>query len=311
MRKLPRHSRGNDARASSVFSPREAVGIAVAIASFAPFAMGCLPGDTRPVPERVDVTAEPGQGLTLGIDTADGWRITFDRFLLALGNVDFDSRDPACNSYAEARYDRVFDFTVAGREKLGTAYGLGTCRIEFRLRAPSFDAILGPGATASDVTFMRMRGTDRHAEDDRVSVRAIGAAVRGPETKQFEWVFRRSYEITNCEVEGGGFSTTVELTEASSSELRIEVRPEELFRSRPDDSADLRFQPMADADVDADGVVTLDELSGAPPPVVDAAGAGGADAEAGAPASLESLVYTGLLPRVLRVAGGGPCEEEE
>lgn len=317
---LPRISRSPGARAVSVV--RRGGAAALAVGAWAALgATGCLPGDTRPVPERVDATVEPGPGLRDGIVTADGWTISLQRFLLATGNLDFENDDVTCNSYAEARYDRLFDFTaVTGREKLGTAYGLGSCAVEFRLRAPSFDVLLGPGATASDVEFMRIEASDRFEEGERVSLLAIGTATRGEEKKQFEWVFRRSYELTNCKKDGGGFTTTLELTEGASSELRIEVRPEELFRSLPDDAAELRFQPMADADADGDGAVTMEELSKAPPPVVGSGELGGGapetgdggppDAGAEAPKSLEALLYDELLMRVLRVAGGGACEEE-
>lgn len=286
-----------------------------AIAWGAALAAGCLPGDTRPVPERVDATVEPGPGLTYGIETADGWTIAFDRFLLAAGNFDFEEDDGTCNSYAEARYDRLFDFAaVKGRQKLGTAYGLGTCRTEFRLRAPSFDAILGPGTTADDVAMMRAEATDRFADDERMSVLAIGKATRGNESKRFEWVFRQSYEITDCKaLDGEGFVTTLTLTEGASSGLPIEVRPEELFRAKADDGAEFLFQPMADADADGDGAVTFDELSKAPRPVVeDPDGGAGGSPDAGSPgASLEGMVYKELLPRVLRISGGGSCEVDE
>jgi hypothetical protein len=273
---------------------------------------GCLPGDTRPVPESLYVTAEPSQALTQGVETSDGWRITFDRFVIAIGNVDFEEDDGPCTSYAEAHYERLFDFTVAGREKVGTIYGLGTCRVGFRLRGPSFDALLGPGATEADRALMQERAADRFAEDERASVLAIGSGARGDEVKRFEWIFRRSYKLTSCASEAGGLSTTVELTEAAASELRLEVRAEELFRSIADDRADLWFQPIADADADADGLVTLDELSIAPRPAVDSGelGPAGSDMAEGPPQSLEHLVYEELLPRVLRVLGGGPCEAE-
>lgn len=282
-------------------------------------AAGCLPGDTRPVPERVDATIEPGPGLVNGIETADGWKIYFDRFLLAAGNFDFEEDDGTCNSYAEARYDRLFDFAVAfGRQKLGTAYGLGTCRVEFRFRAPSFDAILGQGTTAEDVAMMRLRATDRFSEDERVSLLAIGKASKGGASKRFQWVFRQSYEITDCKsFSGDGFVTTLTLTEAASSELPIEVRAEELFRSSADDGAELLFQPIADADADGDGDVTFDELSKAPRPVPESPGGGlgglsdAGVVDAGAEASLEGLIYKELLPRILRVSGGGSCEVDE
>lgn len=281
-------------------------------------AAGCLPGDTRPKPTSLYVTAEPSQGLKVGVDTEDGWKITFERFLLGIGHVDFEEDDAACNPYAEARYTRLFDFTVAGREKVGTVYGLGTCRVEFRLRDPQLDALIGPGATASDVTFMRTSGTDRFADDAHASVVVVGAGTRGDVTKRFEWVFRRSYEITSCTTDSGGSATTFVLTEGGSRELRIEVRGEELFRSLAEEGADLRFQPIADADTDADGVVTLDELSKAPGPPAGTGGASGTSSGAAPGAaedpseeSLEHLIYGELLPRVLRVAGGGRCEAEQ
>jgi len=297
----------------------EHVALALALASLA---TACLPGDTRPEPASVYVTVEPSERVALGIETDDGWRITFDRLVLAVGNIDFEEDDAACNPYAEAHYDRLFDFAVTGREKVGTAYGLGTCRIEFRLRSPSFDALLGPGATARDVAFMRIRGTDRFSGDEQASVLTIGAAVRGDVAKRFDWVFRRSYEITSCETEAGGFATTLELAEGAAGELRLEVRGEELFRSLADDRAQLRFQPLADADADADGLVTLDELSKAPRVPVGSGGLGpgngstgeGSGAAPEAPAdpsgSLEYLIYEELLPRLLRVRGAGPCETE-
>jgi hypothetical protein len=141
-------------------------------------------------------------------------------------------------------------------------------------------------------------------------------------TKRFEWLFRRSYKIKNCEAAGGGLATKLELTGGAAGELRIEVRGEELFRSLADDRADLWFQPIAGADADADGAVTLDELSRAPRPLVEIGGVGGGggssgagsgappEGEVGASGSLEQLIYEELLPRLLRVAGGGPCEAE-
>jgi hypothetical protein len=107
--------------------------------------------------------------------------------------------------------------------------------VELQRRDPSFDALLGPRVTASDLAFMRIRGTDRFTRSE--GVRAIGAAARGDEVKRFEWLFRRSDELTDREVEGGGYATPLRLTEAASSELRLEVRGEELFRASADEGA--------------------------------------------------------------------------
>ena len=264
-------------------------------------ASGCLPGDTRPAPQSLLVTAEPSPATEAGFETADGFRVEFERLVLALGSVDFEEDDASCNSYAEAYYDRLFDFAVAGREKVGTVYGLGTCRVEFRLRSPSADALLGPGATPADKVFMRTRASDPYAEAENASVLATGAATRGDVRKRFGWVFRRSYEITDCEGQGGeGLATTVLLREGESGELPLEVRGEELFREGPDDSAPLLFARIASADADRDGVVTLDELPLVPSFTVPEA-----------TDSLARVVYEDLLPRLVRVRGGGACRTEE
>lgn len=292
--------------------PLPSLALLAPLAVVSSLALSCLPGDTRPPPESVYVTAEPGEALRAGFETADGWQITFGRLVLAVGNVDFEWEDTTCTSYAEANYDRLFDFAVAGREKVGTVYGIGTCNVEFRLRRPSFDVLLGPGVTAEDVAFMRRRATDRFVEDEGVSVIAVGSAARGDERRNFKWLFRQSYDLTNCADGSGGYTTKVELTEGAASELRLEVRGEELFRASADDSAELRFQPLADADADGDLSITLDELSRAPRPLEEIGEGEDAGVDAGAePESLEDLVYGKLLPRLLRVKGGGACEAEQ
>ncbi|AKT41081.1 hypothetical protein [Chondromyces crocatus] len=292
---------------------------------------GCLPGDTRPVPESFYVSVEPSEALRSGFDTDDGWHITFDRLVAAVGNIDFMWEDTSCNTYAEARYDRLFDFTRIEREKVGTAYGIGTCRVEFRLRSPSLDTILGAGVTQKDVETMRQRGTDRFATDEQVSVMVTGRATREGVEKRFDWRFRRSYEMSNCKAEEGGFITTVELSENGASEMRLELRAEELFRVTAEEESGFHFQPLADADTDGDGAVTFDELSKVevtPGPLGGTGGEGGGTGGGlgsgagqpsgpigpidipGTPATLESQIYVYLLPRILRVAGGGTCEIE-
>jgi hypothetical protein len=315
---------GTFQRMSSLFGPAGGARALVALAlALSTAAAGCLPGDTRPPPESVYVTAEPSAAVQGGFDTADGFRVTFDRLLLGVGNIGFEDDDAACNVYAEAWYDRLFDFTVTGREKVGTVYGLGACRLQFRVREPSSEALLGAGVTAADLALMRVRLPDHYTKERQASVVVTGSAARGGEAKRFAWAFRRSYGYTDCETSAGGFSTTLALAEGGASALRLEVRGEELFRAFAKDRADLLFQPMADADADADGEITLDELAKAPRPAVDPGEMEPGDAPASAgealppdvdpdvdPGSMEYLVYEELLPRLLRALGGGPCKAE-
>src|SRR4051794_9562180 len=53
-------------------------------------AISCLPGDTRPPPASVPVFVIANESTLKGIDAAsteDGWSISFDRFLIGLGNA--------------------------------------------------------------------------------------------------------------------------------------------------------------------------------------------------------------------------------
>lgn len=94
---------------------------------------------------------------------------------------------------------------------------------------------------------MRVEATDRYAEDDGVSVMAIGSAEKDGVTKRFEWLLRKSYELTNCEKkEGGGsgeYATSVRLETSDALEMWFEMRGEELFRTEADDEAPIRFEP--------------------------------------------------------------------
>ncbi len=280
-------------------------------------AAACLPGDGRPEPGRVYVTAEPSEGTRAGFVTSDGWAVTFERFLTALGDTDLESPggrdDDACTAYSEARYEWLFDFTVAGREKVGVVHGLGSCLVELRLRGPSDDAVLGAGATGEDADAMRPRASDAYADDERVTLVARGTAALGGVTKRFDWRFRRSYEVGACPTSAGGRAANVlDLEGGDDEELRMIVRGEELFRRGPSDAAPLEFGLLAAADTDADGAVTLDELALAPAPPDVAAFV---DPPEGAeplepPASLADLVYVHLLPRIVRVDGSLACEME-
>jgi hypothetical protein len=282
---------------------------ALSLVSFFGLAASCLPGDERPIPASVYVFAEPSAATRDGFITDDGWTISFDRFLTALGDVDLDA-DPdsnleTCSDYSETNYDRLFDFTQVTSEKIGIVYGLGTCSVEFRLRSPSDDALIEAGATEVDVETMRERATDAYVEEQRTAVWVIGTATKGDEVRSFDWLFRTSYEIDRCtSSDGEKYVSVVSLEGAARVELRVEVRGEELFRSVDEDAAPFLFEPFANADADEDTILTLEELDAVPyfaPPEEDET----------APETLGALVYQVLVPRVARLGDAGPCEAEE
>jgi hypothetical protein len=290
-------------------------------------AAGCLPGDERPEPASLLVSAQPSEATAGGFTTADGWTVRFDRFVTALGDIRLHGApdghggddDATCNDYAETHYEWLFDMTVAHGVKVGLAHGLGTCSIEFSFRSPSNDTVLGAGATPSDLAFMLERGTDAYADDERASLVVSGTASRGDVEKRFRWVFRHRYELDECPNESGqGYVSVLGMQGGEALTRSIVVRGEELFRAYPDDDAPFLFDRFAQADGgaedDGDGMITLEELddveaprirglgglSGPSPP-----GVGGAQGP-----SMRVLVYILLLPRIARIAGGGMCLAE-
>jgi hypothetical protein len=256
------------------------------------------------------VRASPESSTTDGFSTDDGWQIQFDRLVTALGDVRLE--EDSCTPYGETRYEWLFDFTVATDEKVGIVYGLGTCDLEFRIKGPSNDTVLGAGVDDSDLVYMRTELTDAYTEDQEISLWVIGSAHKGDVEKRFEWIFRQDWELRECEdANGKPTYSVVELESGAELDRQIEVRGKELFRTYADDEAELQFDLYAGADTDNDGYVTLDELNQLPAPIPPESFQDEEDwSEDDLDKTLRDLIYENLAPRVARLAGGGACEED-
>jgi hypothetical protein len=263
------------------------------------------------------VEARASDALRDGFVTDDGWSVELERFVTALGGVDLDDPDDfqvdSCTSYSETNYEWLIDFAAASTEKVALVYGLGDCLVEWRFRGPSADTVLGAGAREEDLARMTLDGSDAYAEQRSTSLVVVGRARRGDVEKRFAWEFRRSFEVGECTRSDGTepSASLFELEGEGEASLLIEVRGEELFREIADDTAPLTFDAFALADRDEDGEITLGELLQVPAlaqPPVDPELA--EDDPIDAITTLRDVVYLRNLPRVTRVAGGGPCTTE-
>jgi hypothetical protein len=301
------------------------------------FSCACLPNDTRKPPGSVLVTIASDGVAASGIPssvTLDGWSISFERVLVALGDVSLDG--DSCDVYSDSSYDRIFDMKTAGKQKVSIVYALGHCDFGFRVSSPNADTVVGQGATDADKTMMRTPASDAFTTDSGMSLYVRGHATRGDVTKTFEWPFRFRARYERC-------STSPDLSMSNSTSdtgldfrgnvaqsVFIEVRPGVLFANRLDTTlAQPRFQVFADADTvtgNDDGAVTLDELarvSLAQSGFVDLHGSADAGPFAGVDAgyvrsvhlafdggsgpSLEDYIYLVLFPAVVRYDGNGVC----
>ena len=276
---------------------------------------GCLPGDTRPPPAVIHFTVEPSPAVTKGVTTMDGWHISFERLLIGIGDAGLGSPGngdgniyySACTSYANARYERLFDVTVGGRQPLSDIYGLGTCGVSFSVTVPAWrDTPRGAGVSAKDLAFMRDSAHTTAESNHSRSVYVRGQATRDTTTKRFDWSFGVPYFLRGCVGAGGvGFASDVVLTSGAELSLPVVIHGEELFRENRSDESPLRFDALAEADADGDQMITLEELRG----VVDTsteADAGFTSADGGAQ-SIRDLVYYGLALRMMRLRDSGPC----
>jgi hypothetical protein len=327
---------------------RAAFVVSAALGAAAVATYACVPADTRPPPASLTLTVSPSEAAMNGVVTADGWKVTFDRVILALGN---EGLGDSCTVYGEADYDRIIDLSAGPRQKLGILHALGKCDLRFRMSPPSFDAVLGSGVTEEDKIRMSVPlvdpylaqggggggGGDQATRGAGTAIAILGTAWRNGIRKQFYLIYRRRVRFQRCTPDApppdASFATlastaafsdagaSVDLPEPADVVFDLRVEPEAILRDDLNPTAaSLRFDPFAAADVDGDGLITLDELRQIPISqvrkdagafeagtyVVDDAGA----LQRGRPVVIESLgdyVYELLVPTLIRFRGDGWC----
>jgi hypothetical protein len=294
----------------------------------------CLPTDTRPPPAEITVTVSSSDFTRTGIDpafTADGFAISFQRVLVSLGGIQVgdDNQIAGCSEYSDPGYTRLFDFVqVDTSEKLGLAYALGRCPFGYVVRYPNANTILAKGASVADLELMRTPDSDLLVKDGGIAVYMQGEARRDDEIKRFSWAFRKRIGYHRCWVEEGETKRNlIELESGVPTSVNIEIQAEALFRPGLDPAL-FHFEPYARSDVDADGEITLDELTimsideltadglyvpssveppeGEPEPDVEI----GCFDEERRPVKLSTLAdytYCSLVPRIARFKGNGDC----
>jgi hypothetical protein len=206
-------------------------------------------------------------------------------------------------------------------QKVNLLYGLGSCRVDFRVAYPGNNGLPGAGVTDEEVRFMRTQGSDRFTTNQGMNAYVRGAARRLDQTKTFAWSFRQNWYYLGCgEPNDPGPPTGLALSGGEEVMANIEVKATELFRyALAPGERQVLFDPMALADTQSgnhDDDVSLDELSklrAYGPSVLNAPEGTEADADADIPGGiresvdLQSLVYQSLFPRVFRYRHDGRC----
>jgi hypothetical protein len=185
----------------------------------------------------------------------DGWSAKFSEFLIVVGEVTV--ADTSAGDGDHISGSQLFNLVTPGPHDLGRLDGLEARRwdtVGYEVRAIDADTELHASASADDLATMRARD---------YSVYVAGTARKGSETKNFAWGFQNSTRYTRCVSEAEGREQHgVVVTNGGTEHVELTIHGDHFFY---DDLASpnalLRFAPIAKADVNEDGDVTLDELA--------------------------------------------------
>jgi hypothetical protein len=185
----------------------------------------------------------------------DGWSAKFSEFLIVLGEVTVE--DANAGDRDRISGTQLFDLVTPGPHEVGRMNGLearGWDTVGYEVRAIDAATELHASAGADDLAAMR-------AGD--FSVYVAGAATKGGETKNFAWGFQDSTRYARCVSEAEGQTQHgVVVTNGGTEHVELTIHGDHFFYddlASPD--AVLRFDPIARADANTDGEVTLDELA--------------------------------------------------
>jgi hypothetical protein len=185
----------------------------------------------------------------------DGWEVTYDKFLVNIGHVTV--ADAEGTAGAEMEGTLIFDHKRKGVKPVFDAAGLEAKpweKVSYEVPVADASAALADGVGDADKKLL---------VDSKSSVYVIGSASKGGEKKTFEWAFSVGTLFDECKGDKDGKETDgAVVTNGGTDDIQLTIHGDHLFYDDlQSPNAVLRFDPIAAADADMDGEVTLDELS--------------------------------------------------
>lgn len=179
-------------------------------------------------------------------DETDGWEIRFTRFLVNLGDVRVERGG---SLLGRSSAFRIYDLT---QSSAGEGFAVATLQARTRSGVHSIRYTISPAsgnstpgnASAADTAFMNANGHAIYLEFE---------AVRDAEIKTVAWGFDVAAAYTGC-------FTTLDFTESEQTRVELTIHGDHFFYAGIEDDA-LRFDIIAAADADDDGVITPAEMA--------------------------------------------------
>jgi hypothetical protein len=187
-------------------------------------------------------------------DMEDGWQVRYLKFLVNFRAITVaDARGGAGASMTGSK---LFDLARPGKKAIVTFPGLDAKtwdQVAYQI-GPVDDSTDAAGASEADKQTMLAGGYS-------ISIDAV--ATKGAVTKKYTWAFTTNTQYGNCkgDLSGKEIDGTV-VTNGGTDTIELTIHGDHFYYDdlqSPD--AKRRFQNIADADANADGIVELSELA--------------------------------------------------
>lgn len=231
----------------------------------------------------------------------DGWSVTFERFLVVIGEVSVAEGGAA--PAARMAGSKLFEMKRATGDKLVTRFervpAKAYDRVSYAIAPAGASTELGDGASDADKQLMIAGGYSIYFE---------ATATRGAASKRMAWGFTTSTLYDRCtSVESGKETDGIVVTNGGTANAQLTIHGDHFFYDDlQSESAKLRFDNLAAADANDDGTLTLEELGAVK---LAALPAGSGPYGTGSAAGVHDLrAYVEALSRTLgHFRGEGEC----
>lgn len=194
----------------------------------------------------------------------DGWSVTYQKFLVVFHAIEVADRKGKVGAALERSI--LVDNTKPGVKELVSFPDLDAKhwqKVSYQIKAPDDETEI-VAASKDDLVLMR---------DGGFSIYIAGLATKEVDgttvTKKFHWGFDTATQYRDCQqpAENGQARPGIVVTEGGEDVSELTTHGDHFFYDRLAESDDpavktsLRFDAIAQADADEDGVITLEELS--------------------------------------------------
>jgi hypothetical protein len=195
---------------------------------------------------------EDGLPAQMGSTTGfvDGWSVKYSKFLIVF--KDLTVADAAGKVVTKLGGAKAYDLTKKGPvELLSASVASGKYEQVSYVIAPDANVAAG-NLDAADLELLKTRNA---------SLIVLGTATKGSTMKTFEWTFALDTLYQDCEkAEMGGKGVVLPVGTTTTTQLTVHG-DHFFYDDLQSPTTKLRFQAIADADTNADGKVTLEELA--------------------------------------------------